>query len=387
MRHFHDLDPASRQRLFARPPQHFDRHGPLATLSVALGATLYMPATRPHLWQDLCRQAAAGLMSSVVCLEDAIADDEVVAGQANVVAQLRTLARADDAAVPLVFIRVRRAEQIPEIVDALGDDSQILSGFVIPKFTDATGNGYLDALEDAAASSGRRLLAMPVIESPEILHRESRRESLVEVSRLLDKHRKSVLAVRIGATDLCAAYGIRRSPELTIYDVGPVADLIYDVVNILGRVDGTGFAVTGPVWEYFPSHDRLFKPQLRQSPFLAHKAPLLRHQLITADMDGLLREIVLDKANGLTGKTVIHPTHVGAVHAMSVVTYEEYADASDILGLSGTGGVLASSYGNKMNEAKPHRAWAERIVARADVFGVAAEDVSFVDLLAARVIT
>ena len=102
-------------------------------------------------------------------------------------------------------------------------------------------------------------------------------------------------------------------------------------------------------------------------------------------MDGLLREIVLDKANGLTGKTVIHPTHVGAVHALSVVTHEEYADATDILGRqSAGGGVLASRYGNKMNEAKPHRAWAERILCRAAMFGVAAEDVNFVDLLAAR---
>ena len=32
---------------------------------------------------------------------------------------------------------------------------------------------------------------------------------------------------------------------------------------------------------------------------------------------------------------------------------------------------------------KPHRAWAERVLQRADVFGVAREDIGFVDLLAA----
>jgi hypothetical protein len=36
-----------------------------------------------------------------------------------------------------------------------------------------------------------------------------------------------------------------------------------------------------------------------------------------------------------------------------------------------------------MNEAKPHRAWAERLMMRARVFGVAAEDVTFVELLEA----
>lgn len=384
MRHFHDLDPAVSERLFARPPQWFDRHGPAETLAVALGATLYMPATRPVLSQDLLRQGAAGVMSSVLCLEDAIADAEVAAGLANAVAQLRLVAaHLDHAALPLVFIRVRRAEQIPEIVGALGDDARVLTGFVLPKFTDSTGDAYLDALDDAASSSGQRLLAMPVIESPRILYRESRQESLTGVARLLTKHRESVLAVRIGATDLCAAFGIRRSPELTIYDIGPVADVIFDVVNILGRADGTGFTVTGPVWEYFRSHDRLFKPQLRQSPFDAHDALRLRRRLITADMDGLLREIVLDKANGLTGKTVIHPSHVSAVHALSVVTYEEHADATDILG-EHSGGVRVSRYRNKMNETKPHLAWAGRILRRAAVFGVAAEDVSFVDLLGAQ---
>jgi hypothetical protein len=32
---------------------------------------------------------------------------------------------------------------------------------------------------------------------------------------------------------------------------------------------------------------------------------------------------------------------------------------------------------------KPHRAWAERTVLRAEAFGVAGEDVGFVELLAA----
>ena len=65
---------------------------------------------------------------------------------------------------------------------------------------------------------------------------------------------------------------------------------------------------------------------------------------------------------------------------------EEFGDAADILRPeSGGGGVLRSAYTNKMNEVKPHRAWAERTVLRAEVFGVAREDVSFVDLLAAGV--
>jgi citrate lyase beta subunit len=113
----------------------------------------------------------------------------------------------------------------------------------------------------------------------------------------------------------------------------------------------------------------------------------LRAKLVAADLDGLIREVALDRANGLTGKTVIHPSHVAAVHALSVVAHEEFADASDILATKGAGGAAASSYGNKMNESKPHTAWARRTLLRARMFGVAREGVSFVDLLGAGLYT
>ena len=387
MQHFEHLSEVDRARLFFRAPEHFSRSADVATLSVALGATLYMPATRPTIARDLVRQRAKGAMSSVICVEDAISDEDVQAGEANAVAQLTEFSdtNADDAA-PLVFIRVRHPEQIASIAGRLGDAVRILSGFVLPKFTDISGAAYLDALEDTSRSLGHRLLGMPVIESPEVIYRESRADALVGIQRLLAKHRPSVLAVRTGATDLCAAYGIRRDRDLTIWDVPVVADVIADVVNILGRADGTGHVVTGPVWEYFSNHERIFKPLLRQSPFDERDGPRLRQDLITRDIDGLIREVVLDKANGLTGKTVIHPSHVAAVHALSVVTMEEFSDASDVLGsdMSG-GGVRASGYRNKMNESKPHRAWAERVLRRAAAFGVVAEDVTYVDVLAAGV--
>ena len=388
MQHFHHLEATERQRLFALEPQPFERHGDKDVLAVALGATLYMPATRPALVADLLRQGGRGVMSSVLCLEDAVADRDLVTAEANVIDQLRGAAASGSLAecLPLTFVRVRHPDQIPRVVTGLGEHAEVLSGFVLPKFTDVTGPAYLDALGDARDATGLPLLAMPVVESPEVIHRESRLETLLALAALLEKHREAVLAVRIGASDLSAAYGIRRGRDLTVYDVRLVCEVISDVVNVLGRADGTGHVVTGPVWEYFEGSDRLFKPQLRQTPFTEHDAPALREELLVRDLDGLIREVVLDKANGLIGKTVIHPSHVAAVHALSVVTHEEHADACDILGADmAGGGVRASSYRNKMNESKPHRAWAERTLRRSAVFGVAREDVTFVDLLAAGI--
>ncbi|MFJ9621869.1 HpcH/HpaI aldolase/citrate lyase family protein [Streptomyces sp. NPDC101181] len=402
MRHFGHLAPAARESMFFREPRDFSASSPARLLSVALGATLYSPATRPNLAEDVLKQARRGVVSMVLCLEDSIDDAEVVGAEANLIRQFADLAAragspgttdSEDTAgsgnaggpdVPLLFVRVREPAQITDLVERLGDSVRMLSGFVLPKFTEERGEAFLEALTKAEAACGQRLFAMPVLESPELLHLETRAEVLRGIARSVGKHRDRVLALRLGVTDFCSAYGLRRAPDMTAYDVQIVGSVIADVVNVLGRADGTGFTITGPVWEYFRRQERMFKPQLRRSPFLEGRAEELRTALIEHDMDGLLREIELDRANGLLGKTCIHPSHVAPVHALSVVSHEEFTDAEDILRPEhGGGGVMRSAYTNKMNEVKPHRAWAERTLQRAEVFGVAREDVGFVDLLAA----
>ena len=111
------------------------------------------------------------MLSSVICLEDAVADPDLASAQRNVVAQLRAHA-ASGADTPLLFVRVRHPEQIGQLVRDLGAHAGILTGFVLPKFTESTGAAFLDAVVDAPTD--RRLLAMPVLESAEIIHAEHR---------------------------------------------------------------------------------------------------------------------------------------------------------------------------------------------------------------------
>jgi len=137
------------------------------------------------------------------------------------------------------------------------------------------------------------------------------------------------------------------------------------------------------VWEYFDREPRMWKPQLRESLFDDGSGTQvrmrLRSELIKQHLDGLIREAMADRANGLSGKTVIHPSHVLPVNALSVPSFEEWVDASAVV--SGTAGVAASQFGNKMNEMGPHATWAARVIERAEVFGVLAEGASFVDLI------
>lgn len=388
MRHFRSLTTAQSETLFHRLPVKLSAQSSPELLAVALGGTLYTPANRPNLVKDVIRQRDLGCVSMVLCLEDSISDADVPVAEENVVSTLTELAVHGDA-LPLLFVRVRTPGQMLSVARRAGAATGVLTGFVIPKFDNESGVGaaFLDALHliqaelglDGKTRATPRLRIMPILESAAVIHLESRATALTNIYTLLDANREDILSVRIGATDMASAFGLRRSRDLSIYDVNVVANVIGDIVNVLGRPDG-GFVISGPVWEHFSNTERVLRPQLRVTPFAGPQEKELRRRLMTANLDTLIREIELDLANGLLGKTVIHPTHVNLVHAMSVVSHEEYLDALSIAG-NVNGGAAASPYGNKMNEMKPHQAWARRTLLRADAFGVAAAGVTFVDLL------
>ncbi len=380
IRHYSHLDDVPRRRLFLIPPEQLDRNAERDLLATALGATLYVPADRAGLAACLAKRADEGISSMVLDLEDAIDEGSVPPALDAVVAALDEIGSSGLARGALIFVRVRDVMSIGEIVGRVTSGATVLSGFVVPKFSSSAGLRYLTAIGDASRALGQHLYCMPVLETDEIAYRETRAAELDAIAELLADHREMVLAVRIGATDLCGKFGIRRDRDHTIYDVKVIADAIADIVNRLGRCDGTGFVVTAPVWEYFADHERLFRTLLRNSPFVAHDASRIRNKLVSNDLDGLLRETSLDRANGLQGKTVIHPSHVAAVHALSVVTHEEYRDATDIVAAAAVG-VRQSEYRNKMNEPRPHRIWAQHVLRRARAFGVANQGVTFVDFL------
>jgi len=381
VRHFGYLTAGQDESLFDHVPQDFESDSDRRTLAVGLGATLYSPGTTTDYAQRIGALVGRGVASAVLCLEDAIRDVDLAVAERNVVAQITELHR-DNAAAPLLFVRVRNPDQIRLLIKEIGPAATVLSGFVFPKFTASDGRDYLEVLAEARADTGLPLYGMPVLESPETIYAETRVGELLAVRDLLASFAESILAVRIGGTDLCGLFGLRRSNDQTIYDLTVVREAISDILNIFGR--SGQIVVAGPVWEYFERGERIFKPLLRESPFRARddlpNAVLVRRQLVRSDLDGLLREVVLDKATGILGKTVIHPSHVRPVHAMLVVTAEEHSDA--LITLRETdGGVCSSEYANKMIESRPHARWAAGILRRAEVFGVLRPDRTFVDLL------
>ena len=152
-------------------------------------------------------------------------------------------------------------------------------------------------------------------------------------------------------------------------------DALSDVINFFNRYND--YCVSGVVWEYFRAYKDDDINDVIKRNFYSN---LIKSQsIINPAIDGLLKEVLLDRTNGFVGKTIIHPTHARFVNAMFTVVEEEYNDALQILKTSG--GVVKSQDGGKMNEVGPHRLWAEKIVRMAEAYGVVKTEDSVLGLV------
>ncbi|KGR85754.1 HpcH/HpaI aldolase/citrate lyase family protein [Lysinibacillus odysseyi] len=375
MRFFMGLPHEELASIFYKQPTLFSKNTSKEYLAYCLGATLYMPATKPRIAQDLIMKKFPNLTSVVIDLEDAVGDLHVTAALNNLYETFEVLAAAiEQGAVtheelPLLFVRPRNPELLQEVTALLGPLQHYLTGYVFPKFSVYNADAYLGELSEQRAK-GYSLYGMPILETSDILYKEKRHEALLIIREKLVQHYDAILNVRIGTTDFSGLYGIRRTLQTSLYDIVIVRDCLADILNIFGRNEHP-FVLSGSVWEYFDS----------PAPHHYEGGSMLTKK-ITATTEGLIKEIQLDRLNGLIGKTIIHPTHINVVNAMHVVTHEEYLDALDVMGnQQGTVGVQKSEYANKMNEMKPHYEWARKILIRAEVYGVFHPQRQFDDLL------
>jgi len=338
-----------------------------------------MPATRADIADMIIKKKYPQMMSLTICLEDSIKDDEVCKAEEMLVKnlglidnarKLGTLVKED---IPFLFVRVRNPEHLKKIAPCIEYYCDYVTGFVFPKFDLKSGQRYIDNLEKInSLIDNKTYYFMPILESEDIIYAEKRRETLNELKNILEPYKDLVLNIRMGATDFCSLFGLRRGKDYTVYQIQVVRDCISEILNFFSRRD-QGYVVSGSVWEYFESNNRFLKPLLRATPFnesFGKRGLDLRLQLIEHNLDGLIREILEDKENGIVGKTVIHPSHIILVNSLYVVTHEEYMDALEILNRDNVGGVFKSEYNNKMNEVKPHTLWAKKILLRSNVYGV-----------------
>lgn len=370
---------------FIVEPENFDKYTDRTLLQYCLGATMYMPGIKDFA-PKILSGAIPGLTTIVLCFEDACPEDRVEEAEENVLKLLDTVSTAvengslDKDRVPLIFVRIRNLEQFKHFGKKLTKHQiKSLCGVNFPKFNAENGYEYYAYLKDLNDKFGEILYGMPIIEDPEVAYKETRIAELVGIRRILDKYKDLVLQVRVGGTDFSSVFGVRRGVDYSIYDIMTVRECLADIVNICGR--NNDYVISGPVWEYFRAPKALMFEELPKhglEDYLLKRMPIVNNEI-----DGLLREVILDKANGFMGRTVIHPTHVKFVNALMAVTKEEYDDACMILG-NDVGGVMKGSSGNKMNEIKPHTNWAEKIYMRSRAYGVIENEAAYIKLFAVK---
>ncbi|MGL4741051.1 MAG: HpcH/HpaI aldolase/citrate lyase family protein [Sarcina sp.] len=337
--------------IFYKKAQNFNKFSEKNILKFAVGANLYMNGLM-DIVNKISSRTIEGVGCITICFEDSIRECDVDDAMKNISINLDKLSNMiieeeiDIDKIPLLFIRVRNIEQFKAFTDMLTKKQiDLLTGFVFPKFDTINAKEYIYQTEYLIDKFDSKLYIMPILESEEIIYKETRLEKLLKIKRLLDEIEPLVLNIRVGGTDFSSKFGLRRSVNSTIYDVRVVSDCLIDIINVFGRECGN-YIISGPVWEYF------------------------NEDINSKEIKGLLNELRLDGENGFFGKTIIHPTQVKHVNISFLVEYEEFIDAKNILGTGSKGGVFKGFNNNKMNEVSPHYNWAKKIIQRSEVFGV-----------------
>lgn len=292
-----------------------------------LGATLYMPATRTDLAEVILHGKIPELRSMVICLEDAVSEEQLDVALFNLSELLDELKDSADQECPdsrpLVFIRPRHDQMARELVEK--HDLTGIDGFVVPKFTKSSLPSWWEII------SGTPLVLMPTLETREVYDVQE----MTALAVLLEMHpcRDRIIALRIGGNDLMSVISMRHPKNLTLYE-GPMGYVIKMLVSVFAP---RGFCLTAPVCEQIEN------------------------------IELLQRELTQDLAHGLVGKTAIHPSHLNLIHQGLMVEKDDYEDALRII--NSFQAVFKSQ--GAMCEPATHRNWAASVLERSKFCGIA----------------
>ncbi|MBT28168.1 MAG: malyl-CoA thiolesterase [Thalassobius sp.] len=283
-----------------------------------LGATLYMPIIHPRVPAILSGREACPARSIVLCLEDALAENDVDRGISVLRSVLGNVAHRSDLRV---FVRPRSLEMAHRL-SGFRDIGRI-EGFVAPKVRPETAGDWMDLV------ATRGLKIMPTLETADFFD-PGRIAAVRDVFNMFDPDRIS--AIRLGGNDFLGALGLRRTRGVTSWE-GPLG---WVLSMCSAMFVSAGYPVAAPVYD------------------------------VIDDLDTLRRETERDVAAGFIGKTAIHPAQIPVITEAFRVGSDDLAQARAILDES-AGAVF--QIGGVMCEPSTHHNWACRVTARNGIFG------------------
>lgn len=284
-----------------------------------LGGSLYLPATHKDLLPVVCSGKIPGLKSVIIDFEDAIASAELEAGHE---AFERLLKESLNQAL-LVFVRPRSVKHLKALLRLEGIEK--IDGFVLAKCDTTNMQPYFRVLKS------QPFWVMPVLESAELFEPKK----LSQMERFFSRHFDMILSLRFGGEDISSRLGLKRRCDQTLYDLPAVVQLLSTLVL---RFKPKGFNISAPVFTCFKNGE------------------------------GFGDEVVNDLNMGLFSKTLIHPSQVEAVNRLYRPTLDEYESALKVTQKDASALI---SHNGMMLETVPHRRWAQAVLMRKELYGVA----------------
>ncbi len=310
----------------------------------SVGSLLYCPANKPTLADSIIHEKFGTKFSLALCLEDTINDNFVKEAEQDLIHSIRQIFisyQKQPFYLPKIFVRVRNPKQIVRLTKALKAGLEVITGFIIPKFTSSNADAYIQSIIKANEIAGRKIYMMPIYENSSMIDLRNRTDILYGLKDTLSKIEELVLNIRVGGNDLCHMFGFRRHSNESIHRIRPIASIFSDIITVYGM----DYVVSGPVWEYYAGDNW---------------------------ETGLIQEIADDKLCGFTGKTVIHPNQISVVNQCYQVSRSDFNDAQSILNWNQNSNEYVS--GNlakeRMNEYKTHNNWAQQTLFLAEAFGI-----------------
>ena len=309
-----------------------------------VGPLLYCPANNESVSDSIINEKFGRNFSLALCLEDTIQDNCILEAEETLITSLnkiRNERESKDFYIPKMFIRIRNTEQLLRLNKTLSDCSDMVTGYILPKFSIENADDYIQTIIKVNESATHPIYTMPIYENSSIIDLRSRYDILYNLKDKLKTIEELVLNIRVGGNDLCHVFGFRRHSNESIHKIRPISSIFSDIISVYG----TDYVVSGPVWEYYNGEQW---------------------------KTGLENELIDDKLCGFTGKTVIHPNQIDVVNEAYKVTSQDLADAKAILNWDENSNSLVHGSTNleRMNEYKTHSNWAMQTILQAKAYGI-----------------
>jgi len=284
---------------------------------IALGGTLFVPATHKDILEIANCIKYPNLRSVVIDTEDSISQENLPKALQILQNTLKYLIKSN----LFVFIRPRDSKTLKELLDYENIDK--INGFILPKFSLKNADDYLDILKDSS------YFIMPSIEGKELFNQSQ----LGDLRDKLLSSQEKIIAMRFGLEDMLRQLSMRRACEDSIFDFSSTNVVLGNFISVF---KSSGFEISGGVYPCFK------------------------------DSNGFKKDVKRDLKEGLFSKTIIHPNQINIINELYKVSQLEYDEANEILRSK----EAVFNQNSKMAERTTMNSYSKNIIKRADYYGI-----------------